>query len=346
VTQSGIAGEITITAVLEAGCVRRITIASDRPVSLLSTMLGRPVAAAAASVAALHGLCGQSHAAAVHFAAAAATGEPLSDADAAAWIVRLAGERLAEHVRGLFTAGTVTAPPQEADIAAAREAIVIGQHVARHAEVTANHAARIAHALHALGVDNASGWAARQGALPPTHPVPVDSLRTQDDAAVVTALAESPDFVRSPHLPGRCPETGPAARHAWSAADPAAATAARLLEIQEACRLLVRHAAQPLLTPPPGWIVAAPLGDRTAYAAVETPRGRLFYRLTVNHAGELRHARVLAPTEWNFAADGPFARSLIGLRCGDSPQTEITNRAAAFDPCVAFRVAVEEQSDA
>jgi coenzyme F420-reducing hydrogenase alpha subunit len=138
----------------------------------------------------------------------------------------------------------------------------------------------------------------------------------------------------------------PDARRGWYATDAATATAARLLEIQEACSLLAAHAGQPLITPPPDWIVAAPLGHRTGYAVVETPRGRLHCRLTVNEEGELRQARVLAPTEWNFAAAGPFARSLIDLRCGDNPETEITRRAAAFDPCVAYRVAVEDHIDA
>ncbi len=335
-TPFSLTGEIAITAVLADGRVCRVAIESNRPVSLLSLMDGRPVAAAAAAVAALHGLCGQSHAAAVCFAAAAATGDKLSEAEAAAWIVRLAGERLAEHLRGLFTGGTLAASAQEAG--AAREAVSIGHHVARHAQVTAIQAAHLAHAPEALGLSAA--------ASPPAGPVPADRLRPEDDAAVVTALGASAAFIRSPYLPGRCPETGPAARRGWSAADPAAATAARLLEIQEACRLLAAHAAQPLVTPPQGWIVAAPLGDRTGYAAVETPRGRLYYRLTVNEAGEVSDARVLAPTEWNFAAHGPFARSLTGLLCGDNPRTEITSRAAAFDPCVAFRVSVEDTIDA
>ena len=63
-------GEICVTAFLAGDAVRRISITSDRPVSLASAMIGRPVPVVADAMAALHGLCGQSHAAAVHFAAA------------------------------------------------------------------------------------------------------------------------------------------------------------------------------------------------------------------------------------------------------------------------------------
>ena len=52
----------------------------------------------------------------------------------------------------------------------------------------------------------------------------------------------------------------------------------------------------------------------TGYASVESPRGRLYYFAVVQGDGRLRDARVVAPTEWNFHPDGPFARALVGFR--------------------------------
>jgi uptake hydrogenase large subunit len=61
---------------------------------------------------------------------------------------------------------------------------------------------------------------------------------------------------------------------------------------------------------------------------------------------ELLEARVLAPTEWNFHPDGPLARVLTGFRPGRDAAAAITRRAAAFDPCVALRVAIESAAHA
>jgi len=55
---------------------------------------------------------------------------------------------------------------------------------------------------------------------------------------------------------------------------------------------------------------------------------------------------VLAPTEWNFHPAGPLVRALTGFRPGADALAAITRRAAAFDPCVALRVAVESSPDA
>jgi uptake hydrogenase large subunit len=119
-------GEVRIAAFLDGGIVRRVAITVDRPLSLAAAMIGRPVAAVAEAMAAVHGLCGQSHAAAVHAAAAAALGIPLARAELARRTVCLAAERLCEHLRTLFLAAGATS-----DIIALRIAIDIGQRTAR-----------------------------------------------------------------------------------------------------------------------------------------------------------------------------------------------------------------------
>lgn len=153
----------------------------------------------------------------------------------------------------------------------------------------------------------------------------------------MAALAADTDFIRAPHLAGRIPETGPAARCFVSAGVPDAAAAARMTEIRDAAALLLGsgHGVAE------DWITASSAGLNTGYAAVESPRGRLYYRLVLGDDETLRDARVLAPTEWNFHPEGPLVRTLTGFRAGPDPVASISRRAAAFDPCVALRVTIE-----
>jgi coenzyme F420-reducing hydrogenase alpha subunit len=328
-------GEIRITAFLAGDTVQRVAITADRPVSLASAMIGRPVAFVADAMAALHGLCGQSHAAAVHFAAAAAAGTTPTRTEAEHWIIRLAGERLGEHLRTLFAADGMD-PPSAERLAALRTAISVGQRAAQCGTVSLDAASRLTAALSILGL------LASPGAGEQVAPARVDALSSGDDSAILAALAADTSFIRAPHLPGRAPETGPAARHAVSAADPGAAQAARQAEIRQACALLPDSSA----ATPEDWISAGPIGPNAGYAAVETPRGRLYYRLVLGADRQLLEARVLAPTEWNFHPDGPLARALTGFRPGRDAAAAITRRAAAFDPCVALRVAIESAARA
>jgi hypothetical protein len=332
-------GDIHITAFLAGDTVRRVTIISDRPLSLASAMIGRPIGGVADAMAALHGLCGQSHAAAVYCAAAAARGETLPADEAASWAIRLAGERLAEHLRHQFT-DRHAGGPLGGDLAALRAAIAAGQAAARSGTVHPEALSRLLVMPSAPstpdGVDRGPSPAMTRKA------VSADALSPADDAAIVAALAADPGFIRAPHLSGRIPETGPAARQGTSAAEPDAAAAARAAEIREAAARLLNPAA----ASPEGWIKAGSAGPDTGYAAVETPRGRLYYRLVLDSAGNLRDARVLAPTEWNFHPAGPLVRALTGYRPGDDAVAAITRRAAAFDPCVALRVSLESNADA
>ncbi len=332
-------GEICVTAFLAGDTVRRVAIASERPVSLASAMIGRPAAVVAEAMAALHGLCGQSHAASVHFAAAAAKGATLPRSEIGRWMIRLAGERLAEHLRTLFTDQHRTSR-WAGNLAALRDAIATGQNAARSGTVRPDAASRLADGLARLatpGVDGspAAATTGRTGRL-------ADVISPADDEAIIAALAADTGFIRAPQLPGRVPETGPAARHGISAAEPEAAAGARAAEIREAAALLL----DPEAASPGGWISAGSAGPDAGYAAVETPRGRLYYRLVLDADGKLLDARVLAPTEWNFHPAGPLVLALTGYRPGTDAVAAITRRAAAFDPCVALRVSVESAADA
>nr|WP_294527039.1 hypothetical protein [uncultured Rhodopila sp.] len=358
-------GEICVTAFLAGDAVRRISITSDRPVSLASAMIGRPVPVVADAMAALHGLCGQSHAAAVHFAAAAAIGASLSRSEASGWMIRLAGERLAEHLRSLILHGDADDRCGE-DLAVVRGAIAAGQAAARSGIVHPDGRSQLLVMAHGPRPIVMAGAALpRVLGRTPSTPLPgsapqgvdggpsaamtektncADALSPADDAAIIAALAADTGFIRAPHLPGRVPETGPAARQGLSAAEPDAAAEARVTEIRHAAALLV----DPGAASPDEWIMAGRAGPNTGYAAVETPRGRLYYRLVLDADGKLQDARVLAPTEWNFHPAGPLVRALTGFRPGPGPDAvaAITRRAAAFDPCVALRVSVESAADA
>lgn len=319
-------GCIRIAATLAGGVVRDVAIVSDRPVSLVSRMTGRRIAEVVAAAEALHGLCGQSHAAAIRLAAAAAEGRAM--ADDAALATRLAGERVAEHVRSL----TLEFPSEGPALEAVRTALSLAQAVARTGTVAEGVAVRLQAALDEAGLGAVEGPARAR----------VDALMAADDASVVAAMAGGAAFLRLPHLPDRAPETGAPARCGCSAADPAAARAARRVEIAEAAAALARPEALPLTF----FATSGSLGRGAGYATVETPRGRLFYRLALGPEGTLAGAAVLAPTEWNFHPSGPLARALIGLAVqGDAGET-IRLHAAAFDPCVAFEVTVTEAAHA
>lgn len=76
----------------------------------------------------------------------------------------------------------------------------------------------------------------------------------------------------------------------------------------------------------------------------ETARGRLAHWLRLDGDGRLADARMVAPTDWNFAADGPLARGLAGAAARD--RDDAVERArllvAMLDPCVACGIEVHE----
>lgn len=84
---------------------------------------------------------------------------------------------------------------------------------------------------------------------------------------------------------------------------------------------------------------ALALGQQTAIAWTEMARGLLVHRVQLDAAGErVIDCRVLAPTEWNFHPRGVLARALVPLS-GPRAAAQARCLAAAFDPCVPFRVA-------
>ena len=62
------------------------------------------------------------------------------------------------------------------------------------------------------------------------------------------------------------------------------------------------------------------------FAAVDSARGRLYHSLHLDAAGRIADYRIVAPTEWNFHPDGPFARALRGARTGAGARGETADR--------------------
>jgi hypothetical protein len=316
-------GRIVVAFTLVDGAVGHASVRSERPLSLAARFAGQPVGRAIEAVGLLHAVCGVSHAAALTLAAAAAVGRIVPAEEVARWQARLAAERIAEHLRDLAHLAPVAAFPVVRDALDAA-------HSATRSGVVGDGAEAIGAAL-AL----APSWlpAMAGDAAPP------DMLTAADDDAVITALAADAGFAALPALSGRHPETGPAPRAGRSAGLPGATLAARLAEAEAALDWLRAR-------PGEGRDFAVPLiANRTqmntGYASVESPRGRLYYFAVVQGDGRLRDARVVAPTEWNFHPEGPFARALAGFRPDGDAVTAIARLAAQFSPCVAVDVVPE-----
>lgn len=85
-------------------------------------------------------------------------------------------------------------------------------------------------------------------------------------------------------------------------------------------------------------------GPGEGCGVAETARGRLAYWLRLDGDGRLADARMVAPTDWNFAADGPLARGLAGAVVHD--RDDAVERArllvAMLDPCIACGIEVHE----
>ncbi|PIO96895.1 hypothetical protein [Pleomorphomonas carboxyditropha] len=321
-------GRITVRFSLTDGVVTEASIGSARPLSLASRFAGRPIEQAVEAVGLVNAVCGVSHAAALTFAAAAAGNRTIGREEAERWRIRLAAERIAEHLRELVRLAPVAAFP------IVRDALDAARKAARTGIVGDD--------IRTIGT--AFGLVPDWLPALPGHPSPPDALTVDDDAAVVAALESDADFASRPFLPGRHPETGPAVRLGWSASVAGATDAARLVEAEEALGILLNGAGNDRDFT--AWLAASRTQTNTGYASVESPRGRLYYFAVVQGDGRLRDARVVAPTEWNFHPDGPFARALAGFRPDGDTVTAIARLAAQFSPCVAVDVVPKGPADA
>jgi hypothetical protein len=220
--------------------------------------------------------------------------------------------------------------------------------------------ARMLAGLFPEAADLALSWNALQRALASGHSPPARVIRAAraiadygrhdrpllpplDAAWFARRLAADPDFGGAPTLDGtpaevgafaarRHPLIGEAAAH-WGPALASRLLAAALDVAVVAARL--PEAAAAVMDDDP---VAVDLtGAGQGAGVVETARGPLSYYVDVVDAC-VRVLRSVAPTEWNFHADGPFMAALAAAPAVRDPLSAARLLAASFDPCVPFRI--------
>lgn len=154
---------------------------------------------------------------------------------------------------------------------------------------------------------------------------------------LAASLRADPGYTRQPRWQNDCAETG-----CWTrlheAGRPMPATPWQRLgaRVAELVRLALPDAPD---RGGNGWLAFGALcvADGEGLAWVEMARGLLVHHAVLEPAsGRVVAYRVLAPTEWNFHAEGAVARALEGLR--PAAPGRIAALMAAYDPCVRFEV--------
>ncbi|MDF3809529.1 MULTISPECIES: nickel-dependent hydrogenase large subunit [Rhodopseudomonas] len=335
------AGAVRVAVDVAGGRVVARTVRSDRPRGLASTLTRHPPAAIPDLVRRIFALCGTSHAIAAANALVMA-GAAIAAPPAQTAVRQLAAERITAHLQATFMGWSATVPLTALEAAALSRALVATRAMGSDGE------AMIA-ALDALGLSadrRVGSWADRL--LGAADGQDGDRLRTLDalgavdDHRVLAMLERQGEtFAASPWLRGRRPETGPAARAAlrgFRAVSSAQRLGARLNEIAEAAFVMTGAQADP-----DEWLVAGRCDPGTGYCAVETPRGRLYHLAQLGPDGAVQRFLIVAPTEWNFACDGPFALALDQLRVKDAdPRAAIARLAMLYDPCVGCDVELRQ----
>lgn len=153
------------------------------------------------------------------------------------------------------------------------------------------------------------------------------------------------EYPSRPDWDGEPRETGALARMAGHPA------VARALERHGNCvavRVLARLAETAGLALRLAKTAGAVLADGSSLAGgagaawVETSRGLLAHVVAIED-GRIARYRILAPTEWNFHPDGPFARGLAGTEADSEAglRRALHLQALALDPCVAYEAVVD-----
>jgi coenzyme F420-reducing hydrogenase alpha subunit len=161
---------------------------------------------------------------------------------------------------------------------------------------------------------------------------------------VLERTLKEPDYPARPDWDGEPRETGALAR---MAGHPGVAAALQKYGNCVAARVLARLAETAGLAVRLAQGTGRALADGRTLAAdtgaswVETSRGLLAHVVGLEK-GRIARYRILAPTEWNFHADGPFARGLAGMEVDSEPELRRALRlqALALDPCVAYEAVV------
>lgn len=345
-TSSVGSGVLTIKAAISDGHVRAAEIVSTRPYSMARLFIGRRADEAPVLAGRLFSLCGYSHSTASSLAIAAARGKPIKDKSFAVGVL---AERLGDMFRSL-----VMGWPDVGlgGFVLARDAGLIRDALSACRELVGGTASqngaigRVISGAESLGLgknDNVLQQAL--SALPDESgflSIPPDVLTEDDDESVCDGLSfHGEAFSQTPHLVGRCPETGAYAQHFPQLDHSGSALVDRMCARFMFLEAGLRHLSDPESSTL--WSSGI-LRPGQGFGAVESPRGRLYHWAKVDSDGIVVDYGIVSPTEWNFHPAGPFVATLLGSKVGaaDKAQSMIAWLAALFDPCVAFRVVLAE----
>ena len=306
-----------------------VEVVSTRPVAAARVFVGRPVDEVVASIGRLFSLCGKAQSLAALRAAEAALGlAPAPGVEAARELMRLAEMLTQTAMRlGLHWPRALGLDLRPDLVRAA---------LAAEARLEAQAASP---GWRAVG----AGASAPPGGLEDELAALADAMTAPDLVAELGAALAARGLESFGALPeGLAPEAGALSRN-WLAPKVAAARAAHGAGL--AARLAA--SAEDLAGLPLAMIAAlarveatpartAPRASGQGAARVETARGPLTHRVAIA-AGIVTGYETEAPTEANFAAEGPAARGLIGAPL-DAGAAEL--HLLAVDPCVACEVEI------
>ncbi len=366
-------GRVAIDVTVVNRRVSSVRVESTRPIYIARLLVGRSVDDIPALAERLFSLCGRSHRLAAARAAAAAFERPVDEARRAAGAIGLAAERIAETLRATVLGDARPGAGVDRDVAMLlREALSAARTLMMHGVSEGKHGAahgpalvaRLSDSMRQLGVPEAAAdvtpdpatpigrllaEAERETAFLARTP---DMLTEADDADVVAAMrAQGESFAAAPGLPGRVVETGAYARHWQSTAVAATALAARLharlIEMVK-CLDLLQAAVTTGVPPEADPVRSGKTGLCEGFAALESPRGRLYHWLKASADRRIAAYAILAPTEWNFHPRGPLVEALTGaeIGTGEEARRRVSRLVAVFDPCVSFDVQVKEATNA
>ena len=344
---SAASAPLVLRARLRAGVVEKVEIVSPR-VDPSPVFIGLAPQEAAVLAGRLFSLCPVSQSLAARAAGEAALGVRVDAATLRDRALGLVCERLGEMLRASLLDWPGAAPVSQ-DVGRLRDALK-ALRVLPEAGVAVLSGLRAATEGLGLGGANEESFFARQIAearddnqvvLAPRAP---DFLAAGDDAEIFAAMTLDRGFSRAPKLPGRGPETGASARRGGCG------NLAERLEARRDDMTAALDTIEQLLRggEPPRDALTAMGGNGRGFAAVDSARGRLYHSVQLDEAGRIADYRIVAPTEWNFHPDGPFARALRGARIGAAAEAKrrIERLAFVFDPCIRAVAEVVDETHA
>ncbi len=327
---------LLLRARLRAGLVEKVEIVSPR-VDPSPVFLGLKPEDAAILAGRLFSLCPVSQSLAARTAGDAALGVMVEAATRRAWTLGLVCERLGEMLRASLLDWPGAAPVSE-DMGRLRDALKALRALPEAGAAVLPELRAATKGLGLGGVDKKSFFDRQasearddesQVVMAPREP---DFLAAGDNAEIFAAMIRDRGFSRAPTLPGRCPETGASARRGCSGnlADRLEARRDDMTAALDTIEQLLRGGE------PPQDALIAMGGNGRGFAAVDSARGRLYHSVQLDEAGRIADYRIVAPTEWNFHPEGPFARALRAERVGAGAEAKrrIERLAFVFDPCI------------